>query len=152
MHAPHINSQISLGNILTMIGMAGAVVVQSAWLGSVKTDFENRLVVEERNSLKYSVIIDTLVKSQAINDRRLDEGEAVRKSRVPVLEETVRDISVVNAKIAEIIRTVLENREAISDNIQVTRDLAKEITSLREAVAGLQSLINLRQTIRPGKP
>ena len=136
---PHINMswQVSVGNILTIVAMAVALLGQAMWLGSVTSAFNLRLEAEERSTAKYQPIVDGLQKDQGSNEQRLTAGEIVRKERVPQLDNLSQLIGRNNDRINAI-------DKANDDTVKIIRELAAEVGKLQVAVAKLNGELERR--------
>jgi hypothetical protein len=141
---PHYAPLITLGNIVTLGTILAAMLVNAMWVGKVTERFENRLGAEEKITAEFTPIIKELVREGIKTEGRLKEGEAVRASRVPLLDSMISNVNVINSRMDALNKAIMEGRDVNRETSSAIRELSKEVANLREVVAGLKATLQNR--------
>lgn len=138
----HLDKKVPILFIVALVTQTiGFVYFGTSW----KEAIDHRMAAQEKVTAIYSPIVDALVKSQIQNEQRLKIGEEVRATRVPMLDAMNLSIGVINSRLDAVSKAIVESREVNGDTIVVIRELSREVSNLREAVAGL------RGALQPGR-
>ena len=111
MNAPHFEATINLGHVLTVLSILAMGGTSFLFIWRVSAD---QATFQTRTEL------------------RLDEGEKVRLEKGPQLDAVSQTIGILNSRLDALSAAIVEVRD-------VNRDIVKEVTNLRIAIAGMKS-------------